>query len=113
MDSTRSYQGAGGRLDLTIIDALERWVVGNFRPDLTIILDLPPQEGLARARLREGRAGADPFEARDVSFHQRLRDEFLAIARREPGRCVVIDASADQGAVAERIWAAVSAKFPG
>ena len=110
IDSTRAYQGAAGGLDPGLIAALERVVVGPTRPDLTLILDLPPEAGLARAAGRG--AGADRFEAEAPAFHARLRAAFLAIAAAEPGRCAVIDAAAGPDAVEAAVRAAVSARLP-
>lgn len=110
-DSTRAYQGAAGGLDSAVINALERIVVGDTRPDLTLILDLPATDGLRRASARRGEgAAADRFEGEAVAFHDALRREFLAIARRAPERCVVIDASADADRVARDVWSAVEQK---
>jgi dTMP kinase len=108
-DSTIAYQGYGRGLPLNELAALRRFGLGDFRPDLTLILDLPVAEGLARAASRPG--SADRFERLDHSFHQRLRDGFLAIAEAEPGRCVVIDASGDVEAVHRSIIAAVSLRL--
>ena len=110
-DSTRAYQGAAGGLEPALIASLERVTLGSLRPDLTLILDLPPQEGLARARAR-GRAGEAPdrFEAEALAFHERLRAAFRAIAEVEPGRCRVIDASPGPDAVEAAIRAAVAAR---
>lgn len=108
-DSTRAYQGALGNLDPALIRALERIVVGETTPDLTLILDLAPEDGLARAAAR-GQAlgeGADRFEAEDIDFHRTLRQAFLDIAEAEPERCVVIPADADADTVERRIWQAV------
>lgn len=110
-DSTRVYQGVLGNVDARLIRALERVAVGSTRPDLTIVIDLPAEEGLARAAARSG-AGADRFESEDVSFHRNLRAAFLDLAEHEPERCVVIDGGADVGAVAELIWQAVAARLP-
>jgi dTMP kinase len=112
-DSTRAYQGLDGGLDPGVIASLERVVVDATRPDLTFILDLPAELGLARASARrEGRAEkTDRFEAEEAGFHERLRQAFLDIARQEPERCVVIDAGKDADAVEERIWAAVEERF--
>ena len=114
-DSTRAYQGGGGEegLDPKLLAGLERLVVDATRPDLTLILDVPVKIGLARAAVRrQSRAeDVDRFEAEDMRFHERLREAFLAIAREEPQRCVVIDASAGPDAVEERVWAAVEARF--
>lgn len=110
-DSTRAYQGAAGGLDVEIVSRLERLVVANTKPDLTIILDLPADLGLARAALRRGQAGADRFEGEGHTFHDRLRHGFLAIARAEPERCTVVDASREEEVVAGEIWAAVQARL--
>lgn len=104
-DSTRAYQGAGGDADPALIDAVERHVVGEVRPDLTLILDLPVEEGLHRAAHRGG--GEARFEAKGIEFHKRLRQGFLDIAAAEPERCVVIDSAQPQEIVAEAIWVAV------
>ena len=107
-DSTRAYQGAAGQLDPDFIARLERVTVGERRPDLTLVLDLPPEKGLARAAARRGAdSGADRFESEGLEFHRTLREAFLGLARAEPQRCVVIDASADEATVAETVWTAV------
>ena len=108
-DSTRAYQGAAGGVSPDFIDALEREVLGETRPDLTLILDLPAERGLERAA---GRGGAEArFESKGLAFHQRLRDGFLAVAKAEPERCVVIDADQDLDRVAAAIEAAVTARL--
>lgn len=114
-DSTRAYQGALGDLDQAFLTRLEEVVVGPTRPDLTFILDLPPELGLARADARrQARSEAtDRFEAEDIAFHRALRAAFLAIAEEEPARCIVIDASRDAGAVAAEIWSHVEAGLLG
>ncbi len=108
-DSTRAYQGSRGEVDPSLLLALERVVVGPTRPDLTLILDVPAEIGLRRAaaRRQEGRQRADRFEQEDIGFHARLREAFLAIARAEPDRCVVLDARGDPDTIAENVWAAV------
>ena len=109
-DSTRVYQGAAGGLDGGTLDALERLVVAPTFPELTFILDLAPAQGLARARARSAltTAGeADPFERRGAAFHDRLRAGYLAIARAEPQRCVVVDGERGADAIAAEIWARV------
>ncbi|MGR0184427.1 dTMP kinase [Azospirillum aestuarii] len=90
-DSTMAYQGYGLGLGRELVATLQTAALGDFRPDLTLILDLPVEDGLARAAARRG--GEDRYERMDVAFHHRLRDGFLDIAAREPGRCVVIDAA--------------------
>jgi len=111
-DSTRAYQGAAGGLEPGLLRALERVVVGPTRPDLTLILDLPPEIGLERAQARAGSGAADRFEAESLDFHRRLRDAFREIARAEPERCAVIDAGAEPDAVEGAIRAAVAARLP-
>ena len=106
-DSTRVYQGILGQVDQKLINVLERVSVGELSPDLTVILDLPVQVGLERAKQRRGKAQADRFEGEGDEFHEKLRDAYLAIAAREPDRCLVIDASASKEAVATAIWQAV------
>ena len=87
LDSTRAYQGAAGRLDPALVASLERVAVGACRPDLTLVLDLPAAEGLARAAARRGEAAADRFEREGLAFHETLRRAFLAIVEAEPERC--------------------------
>jgi dTMP kinase len=115
LDSTRAYQGAAGGLDPAVLTALERVVVGSTRPDLTLILDLPPEAGLARAAARGQAAGegADRFEAEALGFHARLRAAFRDIAASEPRRCALIDASADPDSVEAAIRAVVASRLPG
>jgi dTMP kinase len=109
-DSTRAYQGAGGGVAAGFVAALETFVLEDTRPDLTLILDLPVELGLERAGLRGG--GEARFEAKGAAFHQRLRDGFLAIARAEPNRCVVLDAGRPAEAVSDAVWSAVAAHLP-
>ncbi|HEY3694816.1 dTMP kinase [Phenylobacterium sp.] len=108
-DSTRAYQGAAGGADPALIAALEAQVLGPVRPDLTLILDLPVEDGLARAG---GRGDAETrFESKGQAFHARLRQAFLDIARAEPKRCTVIDATLPPDAVEAAIWAVVAARL--
>jgi dTMP kinase len=108
IDSTRIYQGVAGALGLPLIDQLHRLIFGEFRPDLTLILDLPAPTGLAR---RRAGAGANRFERMDPAYHERVREGFLAIARAEPERCKVIDAAPSEAVVASRVRAAVQERF--
>ncbi|MDF2119711.1 dTMP kinase [Roseiarcaceae bacterium H3SJ34-1] len=110
-DSTRAYQGALGNLDPKFIRELERVTVGDTRPDLTIILDVPAATGLARASARRASAPVDRFEAENESFHAALRQCFLDIAAAEPERCVVIDATQPPDAVEASIWSKVSQRL--
>lgn len=107
-DSTRAYQGAGGDAPASLIASLEGQVLGGTVPDLTLILDLPAEIGLQRA---EARGGAARFESKGLAFHERLRAGYLEIARREPERCVVIEANAEIDAVSAAISDAVDLRL--
>jgi dTMP kinase len=110
-DSTIAYQGYGRGLAAAEIVALQRFALGDFAPDLTLILDLPAAVGLARAAARS--PPADRFERLDPSFHDRLRQGFREIAAAEPGRCVLIDASGEPEAVHRDVFAAVAQRLGG
>ncbi len=107
-DSTLAYQGDGKGLDRAVLAELQRLTLGGLAPDLTVILDLPVEEGLRRAAARSG--AADRFERLGRAFHRRLRDGFRRIAAAEPQRCVVVDAAADPETVHRAILAAVAAR---
>jgi dTMP kinase len=107
MDSTRAYQGATAGVPRGIINALERLTVGALAPDVTFILDIPAEEGLARAQARAEGAEPDRFEGQELMLHERVRRAFLDIADEEPGRCVVVDASQPEAMVAEDVWETV------
>jgi dTMP kinase len=111
LDSTRVYQGVLGKVDPRIIRSLERLTVGATRPDLTIMLDLPAEVGIYRARRRRGDAAPDRFEDEGLRFHQQLRDAYRQIARNEPQRCVLVDASDAPESVADRVWDVVAGRF--
>jgi dTMP kinase len=106
-DSTRAYQGRLGNVSAALLNAMERVTIGDLKPDLTFILDVPVEIGMQRAAARRGTGAPDRFEAEDVRFHRQLREAYLQIAAGEPKRCVLIDASADPGTVAAMIWAAL------
>jgi dTMP kinase len=108
-DSTRAYQGWGHDLDLAMLDRLYDVAVGSFRPDMTLILDLPIEAGLARAASRRG--AETRYESLPRAFHERVREGFLTIARNEPERCAVIDASQDIDAVAAAIARVVAERL--
>ena len=109
-DSTRAYQGIAGLAGLDLVEQLDRTIVGETQPDLTLIFDLDPAIGLERARQR---GGADRFENKGLAFHEALREAFLQIARDHSGRCRVIDASGAVDKVAELIWAMVAPELAG
>jgi dTMP kinase len=104
-DSTRAYQGALGKVSPGLLNAMERVTIGNLKPDLTVILDVPVEVGMQRAAARRGEGAPDRFEGEDIQFHQGLRAAFRQIALQEPARCVLIDAGADPAAVAASVWA--------
>jgi dTMP kinase len=108
-DSTMAYQGYGHKLGGRAIETLYRLVCGSFRPNLTLILDLPVKAGLARAAQRRGTETR--YERMEVAFHERLRRAFLDIARREPKRCAVIDATKDIDAVTAQIVQVVNSRL--
>jgi len=101
-DATRAYQGSGRGVDAALIEALALAVHGDLKPDCTLLLDLPVRVGLARARGRQG-ATADRFEAETVGFFEKVREGYLALARREPQRLRIIDAAAPLSEVEQRI----------
>jgi dTMP kinase len=103
LDSTRAYQGIVGKVGLPFIKGLERLTVGASKPDLTFILDLPAEIGLARAHARRGNAGPDRFETENLAYHRALNAAFRAIASEEAERCVLIDANEPPPHVAAEI----------
>jgi dTMP kinase len=105
-DSTRAYQGYGHGLDLAVLERLYELAVGSFRPDLTLVLDLPVEAGLARAAERRG--AETRYESLPRDFHQRVREGFLEIAKRDPKRCAVIDAAKDIDTIAQAITRVVT-----
>ena len=111
-DSTMAYQGYGRGLDKTFIDGIARRICGDVWPVRTILLDAPVEVGRSRAVERHGGAplgtgDEDRFEIETTAFHQRVREGFLAIAAAEPDRVKVVDATADEEAVAEAVQTAV------
>jgi dTMP kinase len=108
-DSTRVYQGLGDALGLDVVDRLLEPVLAGTLPDLTLVLDLPVATGLARRRQAGALTGHD---RRDPAFHERVRRGFLELARLEPERLVVIDATGDEATVAGLIRAALRDRFP-
>lgn len=112
IDSTRVYQGLGMESARPFLAALEAVSVGATRPDLTLVLDLPSETGLARAAARRRPdARPDRFEREALVFHDRLRRGFLAVAAAEPERFAVVNASGSADAVTEAVWAAVAGRL--
>ena len=108
-DSTLAYQGYGRGLALEDLATLHRFALGSFAPDLTVILDLPAEIGLARAAARA--SGDDRFERLDQAFHERLREGFRTIAAKDSARCVVIDGSSDPQTVHRAVLDAVEGRL--
>jgi len=107
MYSTLVYQGYGRGLDLTTIETINKLATGNLNPDLVILLDISPEQGLVRKRSLK-----DRFEREDLSFHRRVREGYLKMAAAEPDRWLVIDASLRKEKIAELIWDRVSQLLP-
>ena len=113
IDSTRVYQGEVGHVSRRLLEALERIATGGLRPDLTIVLDVPAGDGLARVARRRGAGEApDRFEGEATAYHAAVRQAFLALAAAEPDRCVVVDGAATPDQVAAAIWEAVLSRVP-
>lgn len=112
IDSSRVYQGITGNLDAAFVDSLEEIAIDGVRPDMTMILDLPAEVGLARARKRgeaeAASAGPDRFEKEEVDVHEKRRLAFREIAESAPQRCRVIDAQQSEDEVAAAIFEAVN-----
>jgi dTMP kinase len=108
-DSTLAYQGYGRGLPQKSLEGLHKLIAGDFNSDLTFILDLPVEIGLSRAARRTGTETR--FERMDRKFHQRLRQGFHDLARKDPKRCVVIDATGDIATVQQAIRSALHARL--
>lgn len=115
-DSTRAYQGLTGGVDDRLIDALESLALDGHSPDLTIILDMDPVAAFRRVEQRAIEDGlqvtGDRFEKEEIDWHQRLRQNFLDIARNNADRCIVVSAEQSEDALESAIWDAVSNRFP-
>lgn len=108
-DSTYAYQGVARGLARETIRRVEAVAVGDFKPDLTIVLDLPVEIGLERAKARAG--GETRFEKFDNGFHEKLRVAFRKIATHNGDRCVLIEANGSESDVAELIWQTAAKRF--
>ncbi len=114
-DSTRVYQGAVGGLEPGLVNAMERVIVGSTQPDLTILLDAPAETGMKRAKERSkktnGDVPADRFEQQDIAFHKKLRVAFLKLAKEDPDRVIVVDATESKQDISRTIWESVRGKL--
>jgi dTMP kinase len=102
-DSTRAYQGQAGGAGSEAVETLDRLIVNETQPDLTLILDLDPQIGLARAAARRG--DEDRFEGKALAFHTSLRGAYLALAQQFSSRCEILDAERAPSDLLEAAWA--------
>jgi len=113
-DATLAYQGYARGLDVDMITRLHRQAFDNLKPDLTFLLDLPPEEGLARAWRQidgGGRTAAETrFEEEKIAFHEKVRQGYLTLARQEPARFVIVDATADEDGVKAQICSVLSGR---
>jgi dTMP kinase len=112
-DATRAYQGAARGLEAADVDAAERLATGGLVPDLTLLFDLPVEEGQMRRRQAEPGGGEwNRLDAENLDFHGRVRQAYLDMARLEPSRWVVLDASLPPDELESRIWEIVKARLP-
>ena len=102
-DSTTVYQGYGRGLNLETIEEINDLATEGIKPDLTVLLDIPPQQGLNRKTSRSN----DRFEAENLAFHHKIRDGYLKLAAEEPARWLIIDATLPRAEIGKIIWARV------
>jgi dTMP kinase len=107
VDSALAYQGSGRDLDSSDVERVNRWATDDLRPNLTILLDLPPKSGLSRFEER------DRIEAQSADFHQRVRTAFLELAAAEPQHYLVVDATGDRQQIAVQIQSRLAPLLPG
>ena len=103
-DSTTAYQSYGRGLDLEMVKAINNTATQGLKPDLTVLLDIPVEEGLARKRVKK----QDRFEQEEIAFHQRVREGYLKLAANDPQRWLVVDATQSKEKIEEIIWQRVS-----
>lgn len=113
VDSSIAYQGAGRTLSVEEVARLSEWATQGLVPDLTVLLDIAPADGLARVGDRTRAAGPDRLEREQLTFHERVRAGFLALAGRHPERYLVLDARLTADGLADRIVEAVKARLVG
>lgn len=116
-DSTRAMQGAGMGVDMNLIEQIYDVTLGDLAPDLTFIFDIDPVVGLGRSTKRlqntadQHLAAEDRYEKMELAFHQRLRQGFLDVARKNPDRCVIIDASQDIDTIHSQLVDVIEQRF--
>ena len=104
-DATRAYQGAGRGLDISVIEQLADWVHGGLQPDLTVLLDAPAELGISRVK---SRGQGDRMDSQELSFYEKVRTAYLNLAKENPGRFVVVDATQSLADVQDAIREAVA-----
>lgn len=109
-DATEAYQQVGRRLDRRLVSRVDELARNRLVPDLTLLYDLDPREGLDRKNRRGGR-GVGRFEETELAFHRKVRRAYLAIAKREPKRVCVLDATLPVGELARETWKALADRF--
>lgn len=115
-DSTRAYQGYGMGMDLEQIERIKQTAIQDVEPDLTFIMDIPVKEGLARSMSRlsaedQKLQTEDRYENRHIEFHEKLRQGYLSIAKENPNRCAIIDASQAPETIHERLLSLVKERL--
>tara|TARA_B110000967_G_scaffold70618_1_gene73094 strand:+ start:3194 stop:3823 length:630 start_codon:yes stop_codon:yes gene_type:complete len=110
MDSTTVYQGVARQIDTQAVATINRFAVGEARPDLTILIDLPPEVGMARVHARSD-GQLDRIEQEAIEFFQAVRTGYLKLAESEPERFLVLDGSASVEVLEQQIWAAVQPRL--
>jgi dTMP kinase len=106
-DSTTAYQGYGRGVDLATIESIHRLALQGVKPSITILLDMPVEDGLRRKR-----TGNDRFERESVEFHKRVRNGYLELASKEPDRWFVIDGRLPRGEISKIVWERITALLP-
>lgn len=111
VDSSMAYQGLAGGLGSERITALAQWTMADFAPDLTLVLDIEPEQGLARSARRQGAGGEDRYERMGLAFHRAVAAAFRRIAEENPERCRLLPADGDIEVLAGRIWTLLLDRF--
>ncbi|MEW7008281.1 MULTISPECIES: dTMP kinase [unclassified Lentilitoribacter] len=112
-DSTRIYQGVTGNIEANLLESLERVAVNNMYPDMTLIIDVPAEVGMRRAKERSGTGGTlDRFEREEMATHEMRREGFLDLAKEDPVRCRIIDGDRDVNAIFQDVFETVELALP-
>jgi dTMP kinase len=112
LDSSTVYQGIGRNLALDPVNQINRFAVGNVMPDLTVVIDVPSEVGLARIRQRATDL-PDRMERENLNFYKKVREGYLVLAKGLPERFVVVDGTLSESALEKKIWAAIAKRVSG